>query len=233
MAEPLLELRGATFGYGGHAVLTGVDLTVGPGEVLGILGPNGAGKTTLLRGLLRLLKPLDGEVRNGTERVGYVPQRESLDPLFPLTLREVVEMGCYGRLRGWRRPSREDRALAAESIARVGLEDAVRKPFSSLSGGQRQRALLARALVMRPQVLFLDEPTSGVDAKTTKQIFALLEELATSESMAILLVTHQLAPLRQAASEVLWVADGSVTRGQAQEVLAPERLEELLLGGGG
>lgn len=232
MTEPLLELGGVTLGYGGRAVLSGVDLTVGPGTVLRIMGPNGAGKTTLLRGLLGLLRPLAGNMEVRTDRVGYVPQRESLDPLFPLTVGEVVEMGCFARLRGWRRPSQEDRSLVLTSLERVGLAGAGSRTFDSLSGGQRQRVLLARALVMRPAVLLLDEPTSGVDAETTREIYRLLEELAVGEGIAILLVSHQVAPNSDGASEVLWVADGTVTRGRLEDLLSGDGLGGLLLGGG-
>ena len=213
-------------------MLSGVDLTVSPGTVLRIMGPNGAGKTTLLRGLLGLLRPIAGRVEVHTERIGYVPQRESLDSLFPLTVQEVVEMGCFARLRGLRRPSREDRSLAQASLERVGLGGSGPMAFAALSGGQRQRVLLARALVMRPRVLLLDEPTSGVDAATTREIYRLLDELAFEEGIAVLLVSHQVAPVREEASEILWVADGTVTRGPAEELLDGERLEGLLLGGG-
>lgn len=232
MAEPLLELRGAAFGYGDRAVLSGLDLDVRPGEVLGILGPNGAGKTTLVRGVLGLLPPLRGRVVSRARALGYVPQRESLDPLYPVTVREVVDTGGYGRLRGLRRPTRADRELARRSLERVGLEGRERAPFSSLSGGQRQRALLARALMVHPDLLVLDEPTSGVDPPAARAILDLVHELAEEDSLAILLVSHQLALLREAATDVLWVADGTARRGPARELLDPARLEELFLGGG-
>jgi len=139
-----------------------------------------------------------------------VPQRETLDPVFPLSVREVVRMGAYGRLDRFGRLRREDLDLVCRSIERVGLADRERVRFSRLSGGQRQRALIARALVMRPQVLLLDEPTSGVDVPTQRVIVDLLRELNREEDLAVLLVSHQLEVTRAATQDVIWVCNGSV-----------------------
>jgi ABC-type Mn2+/Zn2+ transport system ATPase subunit len=177
--------------------------------------------------MLGLLAPLSGTVERLTSAVGYVPQRESLDPLFPLRADEVVHMGAYGRLRGWRGLLGTDRELANACLARVGLADRASAAFSSLSGGQRQRVLIARALMVKPRLLLLDEPTSGVDRAAAARILDLLLELNRREGVAVLLVSHQLALVRSAANEVLWVSDRRVERGQAAEMLAPERLDRL------
>ena len=226
-AAPLIALSGASFGYAGRAVVSGVDLAVGAGAFLGIVGPNGAGKTTLFRGMLGLIPPLAGSVARTTDAIGYVPQRESLDPVFPLTVEEVVDMGAYGRLSGLRGLAREERELARRSLERVGLAERARALFSSLSGGQRQRVLIARALMARPRVLLLDEPTSGVDREAQARILALLSDLNAREDIAVLLVSHQIALVREAAPRVLWVADGRVVEGQAAELLAPANLDRL------
>jgi ABC-type Mn2+/Zn2+ transport system ATPase subunit len=227
----LLSLHGAAFGYESRAVVSEVDLTVEPGMFLGILGPNGAGKTTLFRGLLGLIPPLAGTVERSHIAIGYVPQRETLDAIYPLTVEEVVHMGSYGRLRGWRGLPTSERALARQTLARVGLEGREHAMFNSLSGGQRQRALIARALMARPEVLLLDEPRSGVDHSAQTAILDLLRELNTNDRLAILLVSHQLGLVRDAVQEALWVADGRVQHGSAQELLTPERLDELFEGG--
>jgi len=223
----LVELRGAAFGYGREPVVRDVDLAVRRGEMLGIVGPNGAGKTTLFRGILGLLSPLQGTVVRRTTSVGYVPQREVLDALYPLTARDLVRMGAYGRLRGLRRLTKQDRALAHECLARVGLEHRARESFADLSGGQRQRALLARALMVRPDLLVLDEPTSGIDALAADRILDLLEHLAHREGVAVLLVSHQAELLRERVDRALWVAGGRVEAGPAAEILAPARLARL------
>ncbi len=118
-----LRLEQASFGYGARAIVSGVDLTVGTGAFLGIVGPNGAGKTTLFRGILGLVPPLAGRVERLTDAIGYVPQRESLDSIYPLRVDEVVHMGAFGRLSGLRRLCAADRALARASLARVGLSE--------------------------------------------------------------------------------------------------------------
>ena len=224
---PLFELDGAAFGYGGRTVLSGVTLRVEPGAFVGIVGPNGAGKTTLFRGLLGLVRPLGGRVERRARALGYVPQRETLDVLFPLTVREVVEMGAYSRLRGLRGLRREERALAAAALERVGLASRARDVFSSLSGGQRQRALIARALLVQPDVLLLDEPTSGVDRAAQRAILELLLELNQRDGIAVLLVSHQLALVREAVREAWWVCDGKIERGAPRDLLSPQGLDRL------
>ncbi len=226
-ATHLIRLRAAAFGYGGKAIVSGVDLEVGAGRFLGLVGPNGAGKTTLFRGILGLVPVLAGSCERASGVVfGYVPQRESLDAGYPLAALEVVEMGACRRLDALRRPARAERAAALDLLARVGLATEARTPFSELSGGQRQRVLIARALLTRPDVLLLDEPTSGVDRGAQERILELLRELH-GEGLTILLVSHHLGLVRQAVGEVLVVAEGRVRCGDPRELLAPERLDAL------
>jgi ABC-type Mn2+/Zn2+ transport system ATPase subunit len=229
----LLRLSGAAFGYAGRAVVSGVDLEVDAGDFLGIVGPNGAGKTTLFRGILGLIPPLAGRFERFTEAVGYVPQRETLDPIYPLRVEEVVHMGAYGRLSGLHTLRVEERELARRSLERVGLLGEARAAFSSLSGGQRQRVLIARALMTKPQLLLLDEPTSGIDRDASAHILELLLRLNRDEGMTILLVSHQLGIVRDSVKSCLWVANGTVRRGDARTLLAPEHLDELYAGAEG
>lgn len=230
----LLVARGAAFGYGGKPVVSGVDLEVRPGALIGIAGPNGAGKTTLFRGLLGLLPPLTGTVERGPSPIGYVPQREVFDAVFPLTAEEVVHLGArpdfHGLARLWRSLSHEDREFACACLEQVGLHEERRRPFAALSGGQRQRVLIARALMSRPRLLVLDEPTTGVDRDAARRILDVLHELERSSHLAVLLVSHELPLLRELAHEVLWVADGRVQRGAAERLLAPAALDRLFAG---
>lgn len=227
MPSALVRLQNASFGYGGRAVVSDVDLTIEPGDFLGIVGPNGSGKTTLFRGIVGLIPPLCGRVDRAAGGIGYVPQRETLDPIYPMCVDEVVHMGGYGRLRGLRRIARADRELAQGCLDRVGLAEHARDPFAALSGGQRQRVLIARALMTRPQILLLDEPTSGVDRGAQARILELLVELNQNERLAILLVSHQIGMVRENVKGCLWVAGGSVTWARPEELLTPERLDAL------
>lgn len=222
----LLRLEGAAFGYGARTVVAGVDLVVRAGDFIGIVGPNGSGKTTLFRGMLGLIPPRAGKVQRFTRSIGYVPQRDTLDPNFPLTVSEVVEMGAYARLRGLRRLARADRDLAANWLERVGLCEHALAQFASLSGGQRQRVLIARALLASPQLLLLDEPTSGVDEHASARIVSLLREL-NAEGLAVLLVSHQLPLVRESVREVLWVGEGRVRRGPPEDLLRTQVLARL------
>lgn len=230
----LLVARGATFGYGGKAVVSDVELEVDRGALIGIAGPNGSGKTTLFRGLLGLLKPMQGTVERDIGAIGYVPQREVFDEVFPLTVEEVVLLGAKPRYRGaqrlWRGLGHEHREFACVCLDQVGLHDKRRKPFASLSGGQRQRVLIARALMSRPQLLVLDEPTTGVDREAERRILDLLLELEGASELAILIVSHELPLLREVAKQVLWVAEGRVQHGDAETLLSPESLDRLFAG---
>jgi len=223
----LLVAREAAFGYRRRAVVSHVNLAVSAGDFVGIVGPNGAGKTTLFRGLLGLLPPLAGTVERRTSAIGYVPQRETLDAVFPVTVEEVVQMGAYGKLRGWRRLPHSERERASANLERVGLADRRRAMFSTLSGGQRQRVLIARALMVEPQLLLLDEPTTGVDRAAQARILELLVDLNAERGLAVLLVSHQISMVRDTVQRVLWVADGGAHVGAAAEMLAPANLDRL------
>src|SRR6266436_9255120 len=152
MPGPLLALRNVSFGYDGRPILQHLTFTIERGEFLALLGPNGAGKTTLLRGLLGLIPVLAGRIEYGFDRLasppGYVPQRDALDPIFPLTAFEVVLMGTYARLAPLRPVGRRQRVKATACLDEVGLLHVASQPFWALSGGQKQRVLIARALAV-------------------------------------------------------------------------------------
>lgn len=220
----LLRLRDVSLGYGHRPVLEHVSLEIERGEFVALLGPNGSGKTTLLRGIVGLIPVMAGTLEFGFDRatspLGYVPQRESLDPTFPLTVFEVVLMGTYARLPPWRRVGRRERRQASEALELVGLGAIAQQRFAALSGGQTQRALIARALAAEPSFLLLDEPTAGVDADATATIMAVLSRLNREEGLTVLLVTHQLRMLQGLAKAVFWVQDGRVARRRVEDLMA-------------
>jgi ABC-type Mn2+/Zn2+ transport system ATPase subunit len=239
MSEPLVTLRDVSLGYENRPVLEHVSFTVERGDFVALLGPNGAGKTTLLRGIVGLNPLLAGELEYGFDRdsnpLGYVPQRDTLDPIFPLTAREVVLMGTYARLPPLRPVARAEHQLAAETLRQTGMQAVAEQRFAQLSGGQKQRVLIARALAADPCLLVLDEPTAGVDPGAAAAIMEVVARLNRERGLTVLLVTHQLRMLRPLAGVVVWVQGGRAERGPAEEMLAPERIAEVLgaIGAGG
>ena len=200
MPDSLVEVRDVTFGYGREVVLDHVSLAIEPRDFLAVIGPNGGGKTTLLKAILGLVRPWSGEVvfhlPSGSDprgRLGYVPQFSTFDRDFPLRIADMVLMGRLGRRSVLRPYSREDRAAAGRAVERLGLTGVARAHASEVSGGQLQRALIARALVSEPEILFLDEPTASIDAESRETLRELLEDL--NRTIPIVVVTHDVTSL--------------------------------------
>jgi zinc transport system ATP-binding protein len=216
--RPVLELDAVTFAYGAVAVVRDVSLSVHEGECVAVVGPNGAGKTTILRLSLGLLRPDRGSVRlfgvaTGSFRqwwqLGYVPQRAVASSALPLSVEEVVRSGLAGTRRAARRGS-ATRERLEHVLDLMGLADVRRRRVSEVSGGQQQRALIARALVTAPQLLVLDEPTTGVDAAARAVLRQSLEHLVRVEGMAVVYVSHDPGAFTGLADRVLAVDDGQL-----------------------
>jgi zinc transport system ATP-binding protein len=208
--EPVIRIRDLAFTYDGPPVLEGVNLDVPRGDFASIIGPNGGGKTTLLKLILGLLAPQTGSVRvlgrspiEARRRIGYMPQHVQLDASFPVTAGDVVLTGRLAR----RFPAgpfrRDDREAAARALEDVGVTDLRNRPFFALSGGQRQRVLIARALVGRPELLLLDEPTASLDPRVQDDLYELLRKL--NETMTVILVSHDVATVSQHVRNVVCV----------------------------
>ncbi len=231
MKEPLVVLHGGEIGYAGRPILGGIELSVSPGDFLAVVGPNGGGKTTVLLALLGAL-PLVGGTRERPRpfRVGYVPQREHVDTIWPLTAGEVALMGRVPLIGPWRRPRAEDREAVRAAMARVGVEHLADRPYGELSGGQRQRTLIARALAAHPELLALDEPTNGMDPAAELATMDLLRELQRAdERIAIVMVSHRLENVANYARSLAFVdKDKGLFRvGSLGEMLRPEALGAL------
>ncbi|MGH3588139.1 MAG: metal ABC transporter ATP-binding protein [Pseudonocardia sp.] len=230
--DAALDVRGLTVSYRSAPVLWEVDCRFPPGHLSAIVGPNGAGKSTLLKAALGVVPADAGRVLiDGVEgsaaldRVAYVPQAGSVDWDFPITVREVVEMGRY-RATGWlRRVGRADRAIAAECLERVGMASFGRRQIGELSGGQRQRVFLARALAQRAPVLLMDEPFAGIDARTQADLLTLLGELRDAGD-TVVVVHHDMAQVRAAFDWTLLLNVRALGCGPTDEVLTPAAVRE-------
>jgi len=209
-APRALDVRGVTVRFGDKVVLEDVTFWVPVGEFLCLCGPNGAGKSTLLKVILGLVTPERGEVRvaglapvDGRRKIGYVPQRKSFDREFPASALEVVVAALRGRW-PWRITPAE-REVAMDALARAGADQLASSQIKDLSGGETQRVFLARALVTKPDLLVLDEPTAGVDVSGRAAIIDRMAEISASDTIAAVLVTHNLQAIARCAERVLYL----------------------------
>ena len=223
-ARPLVALDDVAAGYGRRPVVEGISLDVLEDTFLGLVGPSGAGKTTLLRVLAGAFAPSAGAVeRRPGLRIGYVPQLQSVDWRFPLTVTECVLLArTASRWRPW--PTRQDRDDAAAVLDRLGIEGLGARHIRELSGGQQQRVFLARALLQRPDLLLLDEPTSGVDLRTRHEVLHLLADLH-DDGLAMVITTHDLNGVAAHLPEIAFLNGRLVASGPPTDVLTPAHLE--------
>jgi ABC-type Mn2+/Zn2+ transport system ATPase subunit len=222
----LLRLHAVSAGYGGAAVLHDVDLEVRTGDFAGVVGPSGSGKTTLLRVLLGTLAPATGTVQRAPGlRVGYVPQLQTVSWDFPVTVAQCV-LWARRPAHVWPWPTRSERSDVAAALDRLGIGDLADRHIRELSGGQQQRMFLARALVRRPQLLLLDEPTSGVDVQTRHEVLHLLAGLA-AEGVSVLLTTHDLNGMAAHLPHLVALNGRVVATGRPEAVIRPAVLEEV------
>lgn len=230
-ASPL-SIHDLTVAYRHKPVLWNVDLDLPQGKLIAIVGPNGAGKSTLVKAVLNLVPRISGEIQiygqpyeKQRQLVGYVPQRESVDWMFPVSALEVVAMGRYGKIGWFRRVSRAHREAAIGALERVGLADFAHRQISQLSGGQQQRVFLARALAQESQLYLMDEPFAAVDAATEESIVLLLRELRDSGRTAIV-VHHDLETVREYFDQVILINMRVVAYGDAHEVFTKDNLRK-------
>jgi zinc transport system ATP-binding protein len=200
MQDSIVEIKDVWFAYNGQTVLEDVSLDIRQGDFIAMIGPNGGGKTTLLKLMLGLLKPGSGSIRvlgGSTEKashhIGYVSQDVHINRSFPITAIDVVLMGNLGPNRRWGRSNAQDRHEALVALERMEIESFADSKIGELSGGQRQRVWIARALVTKPKVLLLDEPTASIDARGQAEFYRMLKEL--NEDISILVVSHDLVAI--------------------------------------
>ncbi|WNB84619.1 metal ABC transporter ATP-binding protein [Cellulomonas sp. ATA003] len=234
--DAALDVRGLTVRYGEVLALDDVTVRLATGRVTGLIGLNGSGKSTLMKSVMGIVRPTSGSVsvlgRTPTDArraglVGYVPQSEDVDWTFPISVREVVTMGRYGRLGPLRRTRPADVAAVSAALARVDLAALADRQVGELSGGQRKRVFVARCLAQEAPVLLLDEPFAGVDRRSEAGITTLLRDLVT-EGRSVLVSTHDLGALPALADDVVLLGTRVLATGRPDDVLAPQHLARVM-----
>jgi ABC-type Mn2+/Zn2+ transport system ATPase subunit len=229
----VLDVESVVIDIRGKRILDDISFWIPKGEFVCLCGPNGAGKSTLLKAIMGLLPVTQGSIRIGGEgvvaghhKVGYVPQRKGFDRDFPARAVDLIVAALRGTWPGRIKPEERERARAA--LAKIGGERLIDKPLSGLSGGETQRVFLARALVNDPQLIILDEPTAGVDARGRGELLELMTNLSRSDELAAILVTHNLAAVAQTAERIVYIEAGRVLCwGLPQELLGQQSLTAL------
>lgn len=232
MKESALHIHQLSVNYEKTPVLWDISLSIPKGKLVALIGPNGAGKSTLLKATLGLIKPISGQIsffgaslKKMRSRVAYVPQRESVDWDFPITVFDLVLMGRYGKLGLFRRASKQDRLDVEKVLEMVGLEAYSERQISQLSGGQQQRAFLARALYQEADIYFMDEPFTGIDITSTKMIVAILQKLRDS-GKTLFVVHHDLTTVSQIFDWVILLNMRLVGCGSVADLFIPEMIQK-------
>jgi zinc transport system ATP-binding protein len=239
--KTLISVKNISFSYGYTPVLIDVTFTINSGDFLAIIGPNGSGKTTLLKIILRLLKPSQGEVRimgrpgedfEDWPAIGYVPQKAThVDPFFPVSVKEVIAMGLFSSKKISLPVKRKEEEVVRKALSQVGLSSFENRRIGKLSGGQQQRVFIARAIVNQPRILFLDEPTTGVDAETQERFYDMLDRLNKKEGITIALITHDIGIINKHVSKVACLNQKLVYHGTHEEFCRSEAFKEMLAEG--
>lgn len=234
--QVIVSAKGLSFAWGSLQVLQNLDFEVREGELVGVVGPNGGGKSTLLKLLMGVLKPSAGEIsvfgsppdRLGARKtwLGYLPQRAQANWDFPVTVKEVVLMGSFGKLGIGRGPSPEIEQRALELLAAVDLADLQDRPIGQLSGGQQQRALIARSLINHPKLLLLDEPTTGLDSVVQDELYQLLQNFREQMNLTLIVVSHDIGLLTEYVDYLVCLSHTMHWHGHP-ELLSEETLKEF------
>lgn len=236
--EPVIQIKDLTASYNGESALQDINMEIYKGEFVGILGPNGSGKTTLLRTILGLISPDKGGIRlfdgpidaAARKRMGYVPQKGSIDLTFPIKVFDAVMMGRYPLMGLFRYPARSDRIVVEEVLKGVDAWHLRDKPIGELSGGEAQRVWIARALVSNPEILLLDEPTTGLDVMSQGQIIELVHSIHEGKGLTVLYVTHEVNNVSCYLDKVAYLKKTLYAYGHPKDVIKVETLRDVYAG---
>lgn len=237
MAEQIIQIKDLNVNYLGTPVLTDVNFSIPSGAIIGIIGPNGAGKSSLMKAILGLVKStgtvtIAGQpVKKLKNRVAYIKQGSDYDLTFPILVKDAVMLGLYGEIGIFRRPTKQHKLLVEEALARVEMIEFKNRQIAELSGGQWQRVLIARLLVQNADILFLDEPFTGVDVDSEQKIMEVLRELRDA-GKTIVMIYHDLENAKHYFDEVVLVNKTVTAYGATVSTLTDHNLQTLYLRGG-
>lgn len=231
--KSIIKIENLNIGYNKKNPLlnNNISFNIDSGKVWGIVGPNGSGKTTLVKTILGILKPIEGKVfKDKSIRISYVPQKNNNDSVFPVSVLEVVLMGIIYTKSGFGTVSKQDIINAKDLLTQLGLKvnEISNKLFSSLSGGQKQRVMIARALITNPDILVLDEPTSGMDILGEAELFLLVEKLSKEKNISVIVVTHGLhLASNHTDNIILFYGENKVEIGKTKDLINSDKLEMI------
>lgn len=232
IGQARLEIENVSMSYGKNIALENISFNVEEGQNIALIGPNGAGKSTLFKAMVGLMSPDKGRilihgfpVGYHNDCVAYVPQKEEIDWLFPVTVFEVVLMGRYGKIKKFKKPQKKDIEAVNESLLQMGIKDLAYSKISELSGGQQQKVFIARAITQEPHILLMDEPFTGVDMSTKETILAFLDNYKKSK-ITVMVATHDLNMVAKNFENVLLLNKKIIAYGKPSQVFTPKNLGE-------
>jgi len=240
-SKTLISIERVSFSYDFSLVLRDVSFKIEAGDFLAVIGPNGSGKTTLIKVILGLLEPAKGKIwimgkpRDefiNWQKIGYVPQKAThIDPFFPVSVKEVVAMGLISRRKFPPLSAKEEEDYIDRALKQVGMEKFKNRRIGRLSGGQQQRVFIARAIVSQPLVLFLDEPTTGVDAETQEHFYDMLDNLNKKDGITIVLITHEIGIINKHVNKVACLNQRLIYHGSHEEFCQSQAFKDMLAAG--
>ncbi len=236
--EPILNIKNLTFNYRADKILNNITFSINQGDFLGIIGPNGSGKTTLLKLILHLIPIQKGSIKllsqdiasfDQWSKIGYVPQKvTNIDPYFPASVKEIVSMGLLSSKKFPKVMTRHDNAIINKCLKLVDMKKFENRRIGELSGGQQQRVFIARAIATGPDLLILDEPTTGVDQQTQSRFYKLLDLLNKTEKMSIILISHDIGTITRYVNKVACLNQKLVFHGTHEEFCSSKIAQQFL-----
>lgn len=235
--ENIIEVSNLSFGYNEVSVLKNINFSVHKGDFLGIIGSNGAGKSTLMKLLLNILTPVSGEIKLLGENinrfkkwneVGYISQKaNSFNSSFPATVEEIVGANLFSKIGLFRMPKKHHKEMIYNALEKVDMQDYGKRQIGNLSGGQQQRVFIARAIVNNPKILFLDEPTVGIDAKSEQSVYCLLSEFNKSLGLTVVMVTHDIGAITAHANRIICLGENGLLEHNPSEGITKELVTKI------